>query len=59
MISKRFEMCDCAALSYGGVVGGVGRNANDVAMGVIEWKDCRSAILDSCVESNIRINVNS
>ena len=36
MISKQFETCDCAALSYGGVVGGVGGNANDVAMGVIE-----------------------
>ena len=36
MTSKRFETCDCAALSYGGVVGGVGRNANDTAMGVIE-----------------------
>ena len=36
MISKWFEMCDCAALLYGGVVGGVGGNANDVAMGVIE-----------------------
>ena len=36
MISKPFEMCDCAVLSYGGVVGGVGGNANDVAMGVIE-----------------------
>ena len=33
MISKPFETCDCAALSYGG---GVGGNANDAAMGVIE-----------------------
>ena len=36
MISKQFEMCDCAVLSYGGVVGGVSGNANDAAMGVIE-----------------------
>ena len=36
MISKRFETCDCATLSYGGVVGGVSGNANDAAMGVIE-----------------------
>ena len=36
MISKWFETCDCAVLSYGGVVGGVGGNANDMAMGVIE-----------------------
>ena len=36
MISKRFEMCNCAVLSYGGVVGGVSGNANDAAMGVIE-----------------------
>ena len=57
MISKQFEMCNCAALSYGGVVGGVGGNANDAAMGVIEWKDCGSTILDSCVESNIGLDV--
>ena len=36
MIFKPFETCDCAALSYGGVVGGVGGNANDAAMSVIE-----------------------
>ena len=36
MISKQFEMCNCAVLLYGGVVGGVGRNANDAAMGMIE-----------------------
>ena len=36
MISKQFEMCDCAALSYGGVVGQVSRNANDAAMGMID-----------------------
>ena len=57
MISKQFEMCNCAVLLYGGVVGGVGGNANDAAMGVIEWKDCGSAILDSRVESNIGIDV--
>ena len=65
MIFKLFEMCNCAALSYGGVVGGVGGNANVAAMSVIEsgriadpqyWRAVWKVVLESTLTVEMDVN---